>query len=328
MRWSRVGASLRRHHEVVLAAAFVAMASYELLEMRALEPARTSWTSWLVHAVQVLVILAASYAALRAWRRKTAHAEAMARLMEKVVVAQDEERRRVAYDLHDGVAQLIVSAKQHLDTCADLWPAAPERAARELGVGLERLDQAIVETRRVLLALRPAAIDDRGLAAAARQSLEQVAEEAGWDTGFAENLGHARLPTAIETAAFRILQEALTNAHKHAGAGRVDVELRRDAGWLMLAVRDSGGGLPAGGAAGGRGLGLASMSERARLVGGTCAVLSEPDGGTLVHARLPLNMGGRAAGPPSPISGIEGLASRPERPSPRTATARGAPAKP
>src|SRR5437879_4815040 len=100
MRWSRVGASLRRHHEVVLAAAFVAMASYELLEMRALEPARTSRTSWLVHAVQVLVILAASYAVLRAWRRKTAHAEAMARLMEKVVVAQDEERRRVAYDLH------------------------------------------------------------------------------------------------------------------------------------------------------------------------------------------------------------------------------------
>jgi signal transduction histidine kinase len=288
MRWSRVGVILRQHHEVVLAAAFVAMASYELLEMRALEPARTSWTSWLVHAVQVLVILAAGYATLRAWRRKTAHAEAMARLMEKVVVAQDEERRRVAYDLHDGVAQLIVSAKQHLDTCADLWPASPERASRELGVGLERLDQAIVETRRVLLALRPAAIEDRGLAAAARQRLEQIAREAGWETGFAENLGDARLPTAIETAAFRILQEALTNARKHAGAGHVDVELRRDADWLVLAVRDSGGGLPAGGGAAGQGLGLASMSERARLVGGTCTVRSEPSGGTTVRARLPL----------------------------------------
>jgi signal transduction histidine kinase len=285
MRWSRVGVILRRHHEVVLAAAFVAMASYELLEMRALEPARTSW---LVHAVQALVILAASYAALRAWRRKTAHAEAMARLMEKVVVAQDEERRRVAYDLHDGVAQLIVSAKQHLDTCADLWPAAPERAARELTVGLERLDQAIVETRRVLLALRPAAIEDSGLAAAVGQRLEQIAHEAGWETGFAENLGDARLPTAIETAAFRILQEALTNARKHAGAGHVDVELRRDADWLVLAVRDSGGGLPTGGAAAGRGLGLASMSERARLVGGTCTVRNEPSGGTTVQARLPL----------------------------------------
>src|SRR5712692_5081203 len=172
MRWSRVGAALRRHHEV---------------------------------------ILAATYAVLRAWRGKTAHAEAMARLVEKVVVAQDEERRRVAYDLHDGVAQLIVSAKQHLDTCADLWPAAPERAARELGVGLERLDQAIVETRRVLLALRPAIVEDSGLPVAARRSLEQIAQEVGWDVAFAENLGDTRLPMAIETAAFRILQEALTN---------------------------------------------------------------------------------------------------------------------
>jgi signal transduction histidine kinase len=288
MRWSVVGANLRRHHEVVLAAAFVAMASYELLEMGTLEPARTSWASLLVHAVQVLVILAATYAVLRAWRRKTAHAEAMARLMEKVVLAQDEERRRLAYDLHDGVAQIIVSAKQHLDTCADLWPTAREQAARELTVGIERLGQAIDETRRVLLALRPAAIDDGGLAAAARRSLEQMAQEAGWNVGFAENLGDAQLPAAVETAAFRILQEALTNARKHAGASRVDVELRRQADWLVLAVRDSGGGLPAGEVAGGRGFGLSSMRERAWLLGGTCAVQSEPTGGTLVWARLPL----------------------------------------
>ena len=275
----------------MLAAAFVAMASYELLEMRALEPGRTSWTSWLVHAGQVLVILAASGAALRAWRRKTAHAEAMARLIEKVVLAQDEERRRVAYDLHDGVAQLIVSAKQHLDTCADLLPASGEGAPRELRVGIERLDQAIVETRRVLQALRPAAIEDGGLAPAARRSLEQTAQEAGWTVSFAEDLGDGRLPAAVETAAFRIIQEALTNARKHAGARRVDVELRRAAGWLVLAVRDSGGGVPAREAGSGRGLGLASMSERARLLGGTCEVRREPGGGTLVQARLPTTWG-------------------------------------
>jgi signal transduction histidine kinase len=289
MPWTRLGATLRRHHEVVLAAAFVVMASYELLEMRALEPSRASGTSLALHAVQVLVILTATYAVLRAWRRKTAHAEAMARLMEKVVLAQDEERRRVAYDLHDGVAQLIVSAKQHLDTCADLWPSAREQASRELTVGISRLEQAIAETRRVLLALRPAAIDDGGLVAAARDSLEQVAQEARWKVAFAENLGGARLPAAVETAAFRILQEALTNARKHAGAARVDVELRREADWLVVDVRDSGGGGPAGDdGVGGRGLGLSSMRERARLLGGTCVVHREPAGGTLVHARLPL----------------------------------------
>lgn len=293
MWWTVLGATLRRHHEVVLAAAFVAMASYELLEMRALEPSRASRMSLALHAVQVLVILVATYAVLRAWRRKTAHADAMARLMEKVVVAQDDERRRVAYDLHDGVAQLIVSAKQHLDTCADLWPVAADRATHELGLAVERLEQAIVETRRVLLALRPAAIDDGGLAGAARRSLEQAAQEAGWSIGFAENLGGARLPAAVETAAFRILQEALTNARKHARAARVEVELRREAGWLVLDVRDSGNGFAAGAeAAPPRGLGLVSMSERAWMLGGSCTVSGEPAGGTRVCARLPLRPGG------------------------------------
>ena len=182
------------------------------MEMGTLEPARTSWASFLVHAVQVLVILSATYAVLRAWRRKTAHAEAMARLMEKVVLAQDEERRRLAYDLHDGVAQIIVSAKQHLDTCADLWPAAREQAARELTVGIERLAQAITETRRVLLALRPAAIDDGGLAAAARRSLDQVAQEAGWDVGFAENLGDAQLPAAASPSWRSVIDLPLSTA--------------------------------------------------------------------------------------------------------------------
>src|SRR5262249_29367799 len=161
-----------------------------------LEPGRASGRSWLLHAVQVVLILVASYAVLRAWRRRAAHADAMAHLMEKVVVAQEEERRRVAYDLHDGVAQLVVSAKQHLDTSADLWRAAPDRAARELGLGVERLDQAVVELRRVLLALRPAMVEDLGLPAAARQSTEQMAREAGWEVGFSEDLGEERLPAA------------------------------------------------------------------------------------------------------------------------------------
>jgi len=300
MRWTALAATLRRHHEVILAAAFVVMASYELLEIRALEPSRTSRLSFALHAGQVAVILVASYAVLRAWRRKTAHGDAMGRLMEKVVVAQEDERRRIGYDLHDGVAQLIVSAKQHVDTVADLVPADTERAVRELAVARQRLDQAIVETRRVLLALRPPAIDDGGLVAAARRSLEQASEEAGWHASFLENLGAVRLPPAIETAGFRILQEALTNARKHAEATRVDVELRREDNRLVIDVLDSGGSAPTGdGGSRGRGLGLDGMRERAWLLGGTCTVTREPRGGTRVRAVLPL--GSRdSAGPPAP----------------------------
>jgi signal transduction histidine kinase len=291
MRWTLIGTTLRRHHEVILAIAFVAMASYELLEMRTLEP-RGSRLSVLLHAVQVLLILIATYTVLRAWRRRAAHADAMARLMEKVVVAQEEERRRVAYDLHDGVAQLLVSAKQHLDTCADMSAVAAARASQELAIGLDRLGQAITETRRMLLALRPAPIDEAGLVAAARESLEQTAQEAGWSVGFTENLNGLRVSAAVETALFRILQEALANARKHADASRVDVTLRREGDWLVLEVRDIGRGLPAGAAAlDGRGLGLSSMRDRARLLGGICTVRSQPGEGTLVQARLPLRPG-------------------------------------
>jgi signal transduction histidine kinase len=291
MRWTLIGTTLRRHHEVILAIAFVAMASYELLEMRTLEP-RGSRLSVLLHAVQVLLILIATYTVLRAWRRRAAHADAMARLMEKVVVAQEEERRRVAYDLHDGVAQLLVSAKQHLDTYADMSAVAAARASQELAMGLDRLGQAITETRRMLLALRPAPIDEAGLVAAARESLDQAAQEAGWSVGFTENLNGLRVSAAVETALFRILQEALANARKHADASRVDVTLRREGDWLVLEVRDVGRGLPAGAAAlDGRGLGLSSLRDRARLLGGICTVRSQPGEGTLVQARLPLRPG-------------------------------------
>jgi signal transduction histidine kinase len=174
MRWTALGATLRRHHELIIAAAFVAMASYELLEMRALEPSRTSRLSL------ALCTPGRSWSSLSQHTPSCAHGEAMARLMEKVVAAQEDERRRLAYDLHDGVAQLVVSAKQHVDTVVDIIRVDGEQAAGELAVASQRLDQAIVETRRVLLALRPLPIDDGGLVAAARRSVEQASQEAGW----------------------------------------------------------------------------------------------------------------------------------------------------
>src|SRR5713101_8794220 len=155
-----VRVALGHYRELILAGTFAAMATWEVFEMALLEPAPQASISiaLVVHSLQVALILTATAIALRAWREKTARERALASLVEQVIVAQEEERRRVAYDVHDGVAQLIVSAKQHIDTAADLWPAASERAARELEIGLERLDQAIVETRRVLLALRPAIV--------------------------------------------------------------------------------------------------------------------------------------------------------------------------
>jgi len=293
MAWRFVRRVFGRDHEIILAAAFLAMASYELFEMWMLELPEGSPLPLAVvlHSAQVLLILGATAAVLRAWRNKTAHEVALACLVEKVVAAQEDERRRIAYDLHDGIAQLIVSAKQHLDTCADVWPGEPERAADELAIGRERLGRALVETRRVLMALRPSAIATDGLVGALQRSLDETAHETGSAVSLRADIEEASLPSAVETAVFRIFQEAVANAARHARPPRIDVVLRREAGWLVLDVRDDGRGFTSDGPTPHhRGLGLASMRERARLLGGTCIVESEPRRGTRVCARLPLSV--------------------------------------
>jgi len=284
-------ATLRHYRELVLAGTFAALAAWEILEMLLLErsPDTPLSLALVVHSLQVALILAATALALRAWRDKTARERALGALVEQVVVAQEEERRRIAYDVHDGVAQLVVSAKQHVDTAADLCSADPERAAAEAAVAADRLAQAIAETRRILAALRPLAVDATGLAAAARRSLDDFARDTGWSVSLVENLESVRLPPPVEAAAFRILQEALANARRHAGTTRIEVVLAREADRFHLDVRDHGVGLAE--SAGARGLGLVSMRERARLVGGSCVVEPAQGGGTRVHAQLPLPHG-------------------------------------
>ncbi len=265
------------------------MAAYEAAEVLLLEAPRGAalWPAVLVHSLQVAVILAAAWVVLRALRERAAHEEALARLVESAVFAREQERRRIAYELHDGVSPLIVSAKQHAETARDLGADDAPRAAAELGRAIERLQEAVVEARRMLRALRPSSVDADGLAAAVRRALDEAARETGWTVRFEHDLGDERLPAAVETAAFRIAQEALRNASRHARAERVEVGLGLEGGALRVTVRDHGVGFPAG-AAPSRGLGLVSMQERARLLGGECVIESERGRGTTVDARLPL----------------------------------------
>jgi signal transduction histidine kinase len=286
---------LRRYREVILAVTFLGIASYELFEFWVLElPGGPRLPlAVLVHSFQVAVILGGTGLVLRAWQEKTAREETLARLVEKVIGAQEEERRRIAYDIHDGLAQLIVSAKQHIDTCEDLWGRDTLRAARELATGLDRLQRAIVETRRVLLELRPFALDTVGLVGAAQDLLREAAREGGWSVRFRENLRDVRLSSAVETAVFRILQEAVVNVLRHARTPSVEVVLHHGGGWLGLDVQDQGVGFSPADRPASRGLGLESMRERARLLGGTCAIESAPNSGSRISVRLPLGNGHR-----------------------------------
>ncbi len=308
-----------RYRELMLATVFLVIASQELLEMWLLERGGSGIGRWplsvdvLLHVGQVAAVLGASYVFIRAWQQRTAlmdrevarsrqladlvaalkeKEEALARMVEKLIFAQEQERRIIAYDVHDGLAQLIVSAKQHLDTCEDLWRNDPARAEHELDRGLDRMSRAVVEVRRLLTTLRPSLVDPIGLVPAVRASLDEVGREAGLTVTFTQNLESARLPAPIETSAFRIVQEALANVLKHARATRVTVDLRKDADALYITVADAGVGFQGAlGETPGPGLGLLSMRERARLLGGECVIESEPEQGTRVRARLPLGSG-------------------------------------
>jgi signal transduction histidine kinase len=322
MGWQAIIERLGKYKELALAGVFIFIGSQELLEVLILElpPAMDAQLPLgvLLHLGQVLVILAGTCVFIKAWRQKTRlmaqevkrssefvtliaalqeKEQTLAGTMERLLVIQEEERRLVAYDIHDCLAQLIVSAQQHLDTFEDLWRSQSPQADAELGKGLDRLNRAIVETRRLLAALHPGTLDALGLIPALRALLDETGREAGWEVRLTDDLGDVRLPPTVETAVYRIVQEALANAAKHAKASRVTVELCMENDQLALEVRDDGIGLrPAAAGNLAVSLGLLSMKERARLLGGTCRIASQPDLGTSVLVRIPFkDEAGRAA---------------------------------
>jgi signal transduction histidine kinase len=212
-------------------------------------------------------------------------------LVRRLQVAQEEERRRVAYEIHDGLAQVAASAHQHLQTFADYHApdSLSEREALERTV--ELVQRTVREARRLIAGLRPTVLDDFGLAQALRLEVEALRGE-GWQVSYEEDIGDQRLPSPIETALFRVAQEALTNIRKHAGRAPVSVSLEQQGRTVRLEVRDKGRGFEAASAherpRPGERVGLLSMQERVALLRGRCVVKSKLGAGTQVIADVPL----------------------------------------
>jgi PAS domain S-box-containing protein len=217
---------------------------------------------------------------------------ALHNLVEKLLGAQEEERRRVAYEVHDGLAQVAVAAHQNLQAFARRHVPEEEQGRRELDRILKQVRATVSDARRVIANLRPTALDDLGLAAAVSLEVERLSKE-GYHVDYDERLGDERLPGEMEITLFRVTQEALTNARKHARTNWVSVELERRDGEVHLEVRDGGGGFdPAavetlGGGPGER-VGLAGMRERVSMLGGKLEVQSRPGAGTSIAATIPL----------------------------------------
>ena len=212
-------------------------------------------------------------------------------LVSKLIQAQEEERRRVAYELHDGLTQVVAAAHQHLQAFAHYHPPEEPERRRELERALGLVRRAVGDSRRVIADLRPTELDDFGLATAIRMRIDELREE-GWRISYDADPQEVRLPPAVETALFRVFQEALTNVRKHARSDRARVTLRRGEHDARLEVRDWGQGFSPGeaSAANGRGerIGLSGMRERVALLGGEFEIESRPGAGTVVVATVPL----------------------------------------
>jgi two-component system sensor histidine kinase UhpB len=198
-----------------------------------------------------------------------------------VLRAQEEERARIARDLHDEVNQALTGVLLRLRA---IEPDAPDALQAELREIQTAASQAMSELLSLARELRPAALDDHGLEAALRTRVDEFARQTGTATtlSVADDLGELGAPEQL--VVYRVVQESLSNIASHAEASGVRVELERDAGGPVVRVADDGRGFVGPGRDGG--LGLTGMRERARLAGGRLEVRSVPGEGTTVELRL------------------------------------------
>ncbi len=209
------------------------------------------------------------------------------RSRERLVTAREEERRRLRRDLHDGVGPQLAALMLKLETARS--KLAHDPAADPLLVDLaERIRDVVADVRRAVYDLRPPALDELGLVPALREGAEQYGHNGLRISVDVPEDGLPPLPAAVEVAVYRISQEAMTNVARHAEARNcaVRIALNEPAGTLRLEVSDDGRGLE-GAVEKAKGVGLASMRERAEELGGTFAVESTPAGGARVSAWLP-----------------------------------------
>ncbi len=204
---------------------------------------------------------------------------------------QDEERRLIGLDLHDGLTQLIISANMHLNTLnSQLGSRLNAQTLQALDVSRTLIKQSIDEARRVISELRPTMVEDLGLEHGLRQYVTEVCEEHGWEAEIVTDIQGLQIEHSMEASIFRIAQEALTNVRKHARTQRVRVELSAEDQSLVLRVQDWGQGFDAVliHKDEAEHLGLVSMRERAQMINGVCKIESELGKGTSVEVRIPL----------------------------------------
>lgn len=209
-----------------------------------------------------------------------------------VIRAQEEERRKLAREIHDGPAQLLNSVVLRINVCQRLFETDPSRVQEELTQLKELVRLSLQDVRKIIFDLRPMALDDLGLVPAIRAFLKEFQARTGIEADFSAFGHERRYDSAFEVAVFRLVQEALNNVYKHAGAARAWVKVETHGQELRLTVRDDGAGFdPEAVLQAGRGtkFGLVGMRERAELLGGSLELQSAPGQGTRLVVTFPLS---------------------------------------
>lgn len=214
------------------------------------------------------------------------------RLARSVWNVQENERRRLALELHDGIGQTLTAIKNQLERLRA--PGRTSQGSFEASIAelIETVSQALDEMRNLARFLRPAVLDDLGLEPALRWLARNAAQRFDLEVDLRVAGLSERLDPEIETLAFRVVQEALTNAARHSGGKGARVEVTRDALTLHVLVRDEGRGFDPraalAGDAGEAGVGLRGIRDRVELFGGTLRIDSAPGAGTTIAITVPL----------------------------------------
>jgi signal transduction histidine kinase len=207
----------------------------------------------------------------------------------QVVLGQEEERRHIAQELHDGPLQALIHLCRQIDAL-DARPDSDSAPSASLASMRATVEETVAELRSIARGLRPSILDDLGLVASLNQVVVEAIGRGGLAGEFQVSGTERRLPPDVELAVFRIAQEAVTNIERHASASHLTVTLEFDDRDLRLRVADDGVGFArhqVRDSIDGYSLGLPGMHERARLAGGRLVVRSTPGQGTTVEARVP-----------------------------------------
>ena len=209
-------------------------------------------------------------------------------LAARLITAQESERRRISLQLHDDLSQNIATLGLAISRLKLKLPASREEIVTELGELGRPINDLTSQIRRLSHQLHPAVLEHLGLVAALESLVKEFGDEEQVDVSFSSRVGNEKLPFDVSVCLYRVALEALRNVSRHSGARSASISLAEDGDSLTLEVSDSGRGFDLEGARLGSGLGLVSVEERVRLLGGDLKVSSQPGSGTTLVARVPL----------------------------------------